>query len=61
MRYVDVVALVTGLLLTAAAVVALWLAVAGSMGWSRLSVLAPIALVGVGVLGLALSRNRDGT
>ena len=61
MKRVDVVALVTGLLLTAAGVVSLWLAVTGSVDWSRISVLAPLALVGVGVLGLALSRNRDGT
>lgn len=53
----DVVALVLGLLLTGVAAAALWLAVVGSLDWSLLRTAAPIALVVVGVLGLALSRR----
>ena len=53
----DVVALVFGLLLTGVAAAALWLAVVGQLDWSLLRTAAPIALVVVGVLGLALSRR----
>jgi membrane protein YdbS with pleckstrin-like domain len=53
----DVVALVFGLLLTCVAAAALWLAVVGSLNWSLLRTAAPIALVVVGVLGLASSRR----
>ncbi len=59
MRRVDVVALVWGLLLTTVASGSLWLAVTGSISWSMVSVVAPLALVVFGLLGLALSRNRE--
>jgi len=59
MNRVDVVALVFGLLLTAVGAGALWLAFAGSLNWQLVKVAAPLALVVVGVLGLAFSRNRS--
>jgi hypothetical protein len=59
MNRVDVVALVFGLLLTAIGAGALWLAFTGSLNWHVVKVAAPLALVVVGVLGLAFSRNRS--
>lgn len=56
---VDVVALVLGLVCTALASSALWRAFLGPLDWSLVKVLAPLGLVAVGVLGLALSRNRS--
>lgn len=56
---VDVVALVLGLLLTAVAAGSLWLSVTGSLNWALVKVIAPCALVVIGVVGLALSRNRS--
>lgn len=53
----DVVALVFGLVLTATAAAALWLSVVGSLNWSLLRTVAPLVLVVVGVVGLALSRR----
>ena len=54
----DVVALVFGLLLTGVAVVALGHAVTGWLDWRLLKTATPLALVVVGVLGLALARRR---
>ena len=59
MKRVDVVALISGLLLTGVAVGSLWLAFHGSINWQLVRVISPMALVVVGVLGLALSRNRE--
>lgn len=59
MRRVDVVALMSGLLLTAVAVGSLWLTFVGSIDWQLLRVVAPLTLVVLGVLGLTLSRNRS--
>lgn len=59
MKRLDVVALVTGLLLTTVAAGSLWLSFVGSISWPMVRVVAPLALVVVGVLGLALSRNRE--
>lgn len=53
----DIVALVFGLVLTGTAAAALWLSVVGSLDWSLLKTLAPLTLVAVGVIGLALSRR----
>jgi len=53
----DVVALVFGLLFTGVAFVALWHAFTGSLDWALLKTATPVALVVVGVLGLALSRR----
>lgn len=58
MRRVDVVALVFGVLLTAAAAAFLWLALVGPIDERIIQIGTPILLVGVGVSGLALSRNR---
>ncbi len=55
----DVVALVLGLLLSAIATAALWLAFTGSLNWALIKVAAPFGLVVIGALGLALSRNRS--
>ncbi|MFL6026157.1 MAG: hypothetical protein ACJ72G_04455 [Friedmanniella sp.] len=57
MRSRDVVALVFGLLFTAVAAAALWQSVIGTLHWSLLKTVTPLALVTVGVLGLALSRR----
>jgi hypothetical protein len=59
MRNPDVVALVFGLLLSAVAVAALWQSFVGALDWELLKIAAPLALVMIGVLGLALSRNRS--
>lgn len=59
MKRVDVVALIAGLLMTGVATGSLWLAFTGSINWQVIRVVAPLALVVVGVLGLALSRNRS--
>jgi hypothetical protein len=56
---VDVVALVSGLLLSGVAVAALWLAFTGSIDWQLVKVIAPLILVISGIVGLALSRNRE--
>jgi hypothetical protein len=59
MRNVDVVALVFGLLLSAVAGAALWQSFLGPLDWELLKIAAPLALVVVGAVGLALSRNRS--
>lgn len=53
----DVVALVFGVVLSGAALAALWLSVVGSLNWSLLKTVAPLGLVAVGVIGLVLSRR----
>lgn len=57
MRNRDVVALVFGLLFTAIGAAGLWYAFVGRLDWDLLASAAPIALVAVGALGLALSRR----
>ena len=59
MRRLDVVALVSGVLLTGVAAASLWWSITGSINWELLKIAAPLALVAVGVVGLALSRNRE--
>jgi hypothetical protein len=59
MRSVDVTAFVLGVVLTGIALLALWLAFAGSVDWGIVRIVAPLGLVVVGILGLALSRNRS--
>ncbi|MGI8456892.1 MAG: hypothetical protein ACR2LI_02090 [Propionibacteriaceae bacterium] len=54
----DVLALVSGLLVTGVALVALWLSVGGSVDWSLVKIAAPLLLVVAGVVGLTLSRRR---
>lgn len=58
-KRVDVVALVSGLVLSGVAVAALWLAFTGSIDWQLVKVIAPLILVISGIVGLALSRNRE--
>lgn len=58
-RQADVVALVTGVLLTGLAASLLWHSLVSPLGWASVQVVAPVALVLVGVVGLALSRNRS--
>lgn len=55
---VDVVALVIGLLLSVVAAGSLWFTFTGSINWGLVRVVAPFGLVVIGVIGLALSRNR---
>lgn len=59
MRRLDVVALVSGVLLTGVAAASLWWSITGAINWEVLKIVAPLALVAVGVAGLALSRNRE--
>lgn len=59
MRRVDVVALVFGLLLLGVSGLSLWASFGGRIDWSMLKIAAPLSLVVVGILGLALSRNRS--
>jgi hypothetical protein len=57
-RPLDVVALLLGLLLTSVALGSLWQTFVGSLNWHLIKVAAPLGLVAIGVVGLALSRNR---
>ena len=57
-RSYDVVSLIFGVLLTCVAAGSLWLAFIGPIDWRVVKIVAPLALVAVGILGLALSRNR---
>jgi hypothetical protein len=59
MRNVDVTAFVVGSVLSGVAVLALWMAFAGSVDWGIVRIVAPLGLVAVGILGLALARNRS--
>ncbi len=58
-RPVDVVALLTGVLLTAVAGASLWQALVAPLNWHLIKIAAPFGLVVIGVVGLALSRNRS--
>ena len=55
----DVLALVTGLLVTGVALVALWFSLGGSVEWSLIKIAAPLLLVVAGIVGLTLSRHRS--
>lgn len=57
-RSYDVVALVTGVVISSVALGALWLTLVGPLPWAVIKIVAPLGLVAVGVAGLALSRNR---
>ena len=59
MRSVDVTAFVVGAVLSGVAVLALWISFAGSIDWGIVRIVAPLGLVAVGILGLALARNRS--
>lgn len=59
MKRRDTVALIFGLLLTGVALGSLWFAATGVMDWDVLKLAVPIALVVVGVAGLAVSRSSD--
>jgi hypothetical protein len=59
MRRVDVLALVLGVVFSAVAVLSLWLSLFGSINWEAVRIAAPLGLVSLGILGLALSRNRN--
>jgi hypothetical protein len=58
-RSVDVFALLVGLLLTALAAGSLWSTFVGALNWHLIKIAAPLGLVAIGILGLALSRNRS--
>ena len=58
-RSYDVVALVTGVVFSSVALGALWFALIGPLPWDVIKIIAPLGLVAVGVVGLALSRNRS--
>ena len=57
-RSYDVVALIFGVMLTCVSAGSLWLAFIGPIDWRVVKIIAPLGLVAVGILGLALSRNR---
>lgn len=57
MRSRDVVALVFGLLFTVIGAGGLWYAFVGALDWQLVQSAAPVVLVVVGALGLALSRR----
>ena len=59
MRRVDVLALVLGVVFSAVAVLFLWLSLFGSINWEAVRIAAPLGLVSLGIVGLALSRNRS--
>ena len=59
MRRIDVLALVLGVVFSAVAVLSLWLSLFGSINWEAVRIAAPLGLVGLGIVGLALSRNRS--
>lgn len=59
MKRHDVVALVSGTVLSAVAVVALWLSFTGTVSWQLIGVVGPLGLVTIGILGLVLSRQHD--
>ena len=56
-RAADVTALVFGLIFTTLAGGVLWRAFGGDLDWSLVKVAAPLGLVVIGVIGLALSRR----
>ena len=56
-RTADVTALVFGLIVTTIAGAALWRVLIGDLNWSLVKVAAPLGLVVIGVIGLALSRR----
>ncbi len=55
----DVVSLIFGVLITGIAVLSLWSTYVGTVDWHALRIAAPLSLVVLGVVGLALSRSRD--
>ena len=59
MKRYDVVALVSGVCFLCLALAVLGNALLAPLSWSLVKVVAPIVLVVVGVVGLALSRNRS--
>jgi hypothetical protein len=60
-RPYDVVAMIFGLLVTGVALGSLWQTFVGPLNWGLVKIIAPLGLVAVGVLGLAMSRNRPPT
>ena len=59
MRNIDVLALVLGVVFIAIAGLVLWMSLLGSVNWQVVRVAAPLGLLSLGVVGLALSRNRS--
>ncbi|MGI3779444.1 MAG: hypothetical protein ACRYG2_01580 [Janthinobacterium lividum] len=57
MKRFDVVALVTGVCFVGLALTVLANALIGPVSWALVKVVAPLVLVVVGVVGLALSRR----
>lgn len=54
---IDVLALVAGLLAIGAAGLALGVTLVGSVDWALVKIVAPLALVVIGVVGLVVSRR----
>ncbi len=59
MKSVDVLALVLGVVFSAIAVLFGWASLFGSINWEIVRIAAPFGLITLGVIGLALSRNRS--
>ena len=58
-RAADVTALIFGLVFTTIAGGVLWRTFVGDLNWSLVKVAAPLGLVLIGVIGLALSRRTE--
>jgi len=58
MRSPDVLALIVGVVFSAIAILALWASLFGTINWEVVRIAAPLGLLSLGVVGLALSRNR---
>lgn len=58
MKRPDTVSLVLGLLATPLALAGLWLSFGGNLDWAAVKIAAPLTLVLIGIIGLAVSRSR---
>lgn len=58
-RRLDAVSLILGLLVTVLAAGGLWHSLGGDISWSMIKIAAPLILVLIGIIGLAVSRPRS--
>lgn len=58
-RRPDAVSLILGLLTTALAACGLWVSLGGDISWSTVKIAAPLVLVLIGIIGLAVSRPKS--
>ncbi|WP_203569127.1 hypothetical protein [Aestuariimicrobium ganziense] len=55
----DSASLVWGLIFLALAAFGLWVGTGNQVNWARVSIVAPLLLIAVGVLGLVLQRSSS--